>query len=200
MKRRVSICAWIALAACGGDKSDDSAKPADKPSGGGSATAMRPPDPPRPPPPSSGSGSGSAVASSGSGAGSDHAGAGSGSGSASSFDFDKLSRDDKVAFMKEKVVPAMKKAFQDYDAKKYANFGCKTCHGKDPLKTKYKMPNPTLPKLDFAAMRAGKGDPKVLAFMKDTVMPQMAELLQQPVHSPANPNGFGCLECHVEKK
>ena len=33
-------------------------------------------------------------------------------------------------------------------------FDCKTCHGKDAQKNKFKMPNATLPKLDFAALQA----------------------------------------------
>lgn len=156
-----------------------------------------------------GSGSGSAMAA-GSGAGSGSAmaagsGAGSGSGEAneakgSGFDFDKLSQDEKMEFMKTKVVPVMKKEFQAFDAKRYANFGCKTCHGKDPKKTKYKMPNPELPKLDFAALKAGKQKPKVAEFMGKVVKPKMAEILQQPEYTEQNPKGFGCLECHEQKK
>jgi hypothetical protein len=176
---------------------------------GGSAT---PTDKTTPPPAGSGSAAGSGGAMTGSGGGSgggssamagsgagSAAGSGAGSGSAA-FDFDKLTHEEKIDFMKKQVVPTMKPLFQDFDKKKYANFGCKTCHGKDPQKAKYKMPNPELPKLDFAALKAGKQAPKVAKFMGDVVKPQMAKILQQSEYSESNPTGFGCLECHQAKK
>src|SRR5215204_2805298 len=42
---------------------------------------------------------------------------------------DSMSDKQKAEFMKKKVVPAMSKTFQEFDGKKYADFGCKTCHG-----------------------------------------------------------------------
>ena len=156
-------------------------------------------------------GSGAAAGSAGSGAaagsaGSDAAaGSGSSAGAASgepappAFDFDKLNHQAKLDFMRKKVMPPMKRAFQEFDAKKFAGFNCKTCHGKDPRATKYKMPNPELPKLDFAALKAGK-HPKMAEFMNKVVKPEMAKLLQQPEYTEANPKGFGCLECHEVKK
>ncbi len=102
--------------------------------------------------------------------------------------------------MKTKVVPTMKPLFQAFDAKKYAKFGCKTCHGKDAKATKFKMPNPSLPKLDFVALKAGKQAPKVAEWMGKVVKPEMAKLLQVPEYTEQNPKGFGCLECHQQKK
>ncbi len=102
--------------------------------------------------------------------------------------------------MKKQVVPRMKRLFQEFDGAKFKTFGCKTCHGKDPQGSKYKMPNPELPKLDFAALKAGKQEPKMAEFMAKTVKPEMAKLLQQPESSDTNPDGFGCLECHDAKK
>ncbi|MEO8549956.1 MAG: hypothetical protein ABI678_08275 [Kofleriaceae bacterium] len=147
-----------------------------------------------------GSDMGSAMAGSGS-AGSAVAMAGSGEGSGSAaWDFDKLTHEEQADFMKKHVVPTMKPLFQKFDAKHYANFGCKTCHGKDPQKAKFKMPSPDLPKLDFAALKAGKQKPKVAEFMGKVVKPEMAHMLNQPEYSEENPKGFGCLECHEAKK
>jgi len=144
----------------------------------------------------SGSGSGSATA-----AGSDSgSGSAAGAGSEEKTEFDKLTHDQKADFMKKNVVPPMKAAFQKFDAKKYANFGCKTCHGKDPKATKWKMPNPKLPKLDFAALDAGKQEPKAAEFMAKVVKPQMAKILGENELDEAHPDGFGCLECHEKKK
>ncbi len=157
-----------------------------------------------------GPGSGSAMAGSGSDAGSGSAvaagsGAGSGSGSAAPVTgmdrFDKLSKDDKIAFMKAKVMPPMKTAFQTFDKEKFAKFNCKTCHGKSADKGgDFKMPNPDIEPLDFAALKAGKQKPKFAEFMAKIVTPQMAAIFEMPMHSEKAPNGFGCLECHTQKK
>jgi hypothetical protein len=152
------------------------------------------------PPTGSAAGSGSAVAMAGSGAGSADKG-GTGSGSAT-WDFDKLTHEEQTDYMKKQVVPTMKPLFQKFDAKHYANFGCKTCHGKDPKAAKFKMPTPDLPKLDFAALKAGKQKPKVAKWMGEVVEPEMAKLLQKPVYNPEkpDPSQFGCLGCHEQKK
>ncbi|MBA3538134.1 MAG: hypothetical protein H0T79_00760, partial [Deltaproteobacteria bacterium] len=121
-------------------------------------------------------------------------------GSAAAVPFDKLDHDGKVAFMKKNVMPAMRKAFQNFDAKEFAKFTCKTCHGKDPEKTKYEMPNPELDKLDFAAIKAGKQEPKMAEFMAKVVKPEMAKILGEAEMTETNPKGFGCLHCHEMKK
>jgi hypothetical protein len=114
-------------------------------------------------------------------------------------DFDKLSHDDKVKVMKTKVVPQMKAAFQAFDPQHYAKFNCESCHGPHAKDKHFKMPNPDLPKLDFAALQAGKQKPEIAKFMAETVKPQMAKLLGHPEMTKDNPNGFGCLGCHVQK-
>lgn len=165
------------------------------PSSGTAAGSTTPPPPPppaidaaAPPPPSPVDAASAAVA--------DDAGAARpGAGAA----FDDLSDDDKAKFMRAKVVPAMKAAFQKFDVKEFGKFNCKTCHGKGAITKEYDMPNPDLPELDFAELKAGKHG-AMARFMKDVVTPGMAELLGQPERSPTDPDGFGCLECHVEKK
>jgi hypothetical protein len=171
---------------------------------------------PPPPPPvtadaaDTAAGSGSDRGGAGSAAGSDTGGDGSaatgsdaGSGSAvaaNDFDFEKLSKDEKVKFMKQKVMPTMKPLFQKFDPKEFKNVTCKTCHGKDPQGSKYKMPTADLPKLDFDAIKAGKEDPKVVEFMSKVVKPEMAKLLNKPEMTETVQNGFGCLDCHEMKK
>ena len=145
---------------------------------------------------SAGSAMGSATAGSGMAMGSD---AGSGAGS-DSFNWEAMTHEQRMDYMKKTVVPTMKPLFQQFDAKHYANFNCKTCHGKDPKGSKYKMPNGDLPKLDFAALKAGKQKPQIAKWMGEVVKPQMAKLMHEPEYSESNPKGFGCLECHMEKK
>jgi hypothetical protein len=114
--------------------------------------------------------------------------------------FDDLSKEDKIKFMKQKVMPAMRPVFQKFDAKEFGTFTCKTCHGKDPQGSKYKMPSKDLPALDFDALKAGKEDPKMVEFMSKVVKPEMAKLLNEPEMTETNPKGFGCLACHQLKK
>jgi hypothetical protein len=110
-------------------------------------------------------------------------------------EFDKLDHDQQIEFMKQKVVPAMEPLFKQHDAKKYAEFGCKTCHGDQATEGHFDMPNAGLPKLDFADMSKFKKDD--LEWMGKEIKPAMAKLLKQPEYTPENPKGFGCLECHT---
>lgn len=109
--------------------------------------------------------------------------------------FDQLDQDQRAQFMKEKVVPAMKPVFQNHDAKAYADFGCKTCHGKEAEKGHFDMPNPELPKIGKSTDWS-KFKKEDIEWMKNDVKPTMAKILQQPEWSPENPKGFGCVECH----
>jgi hypothetical protein len=107
---------------------------------------------------------------------------------------DDMPTKDKAAFMKAKVVPAMSKTFQAYDAKKYADFGCKTCHG-PAMKPK---PSEFLPELHMKAGKLAEADtnPDIVKFMHEHVMPDMAGVFGKPPYDPATNSGFGCAGCH----
>src|SRR4051812_3116490 len=47
----------------------------------------------------------------------------------------------KKAYMKSAVTPTMKPIFQAFDAKVFKTFSCDTCHGKDGVERKFKMPS-----------------------------------------------------------
>jgi hypothetical protein len=107
---------------------------------------------------------------------------------------DSMSDKEKGIFMKKKVVPPMAKTFQEYDSAKYADFGCKTCHG-----PAFK-PHPVdfLPELhmkDGKLVEAEK-EPKMAEFMSQKVSPQMAEIFGKKPFDPATGEGFGCNGCH----
>ncbi|HEU4729905.1 MAG TPA: hypothetical protein VFT22_18540 [Kofleriaceae bacterium] len=111
--------------------------------------------------------------------------------------FDQLDQDQRKEFMKQKVVPQMKVIFQNHDAKDFAGFGCKTCHGEEAKDGHFDMPNPKLPKLNFKDMsKYKKAD---LEWMNKEVEPTMAKILGMPVYSKENPKGFGCLNCHTQE-
>lgn len=109
--------------------------------------------------------------------------------------FDKLDHDQRIAFMKQKVMPAMKPLFQNHDPKNFAGFGCVTCHGEQAKEGHFDMPNPKLPKLNFNDMSKFKKED--LEWMNKQVEPTMAKVLDQPLYSKENPKGFGCLACHT---
>lgn len=112
-------------------------------------------------------------------------------------EFDKLDHDQRIQFMKTKVVPTMEPLFKQHDPKKFADFGCKTCHGEGADKGEYDMPNPALPKLNFNDMSEFKKED--IEWMGKDIKPTMAKLLKQPEMTKENPKGFGCLECHHTK-
>jgi hypothetical protein len=110
-----------------------------------------------------------------------------------------MSHDERLALMKTAVMPQMKKAFQDFDAKEFAEFSCVTCHGPGIKQHKFDMPNPKLPKLDAKGgfKKEAAKHPKTLQFMEHVVEPQMAQILGLPTWEPSNPSGFGCGGCHT---
>lgn len=107
---------------------------------------------------------------------------------------DSMSDKQKADFMKKKVVPAMAKTFQEFDAKKYADFGCKTCHG-----PQFK-PHPVdfLPELHVKGEKLVEADehPEMAKFMGEKVSPQMAEIFGKKPFDPQTKEGFGCGGCH----
>lgn len=114
--------------------------------------------------------------------------------------FDQLDHEQRAQFMKEKVVPAFEPIFKQHDAAKFAEFGCKTCHGPGADKGEFDMPNAGLPVLNFADMSKYKKED--LEWMGKEVKPAMAKLLQQPEFEPEHPDpkAFGCLGCHTQAK
>lgn len=109
--------------------------------------------------------------------------------------FDQLDHDQQIEFMKTKVMPTMGPIFKNHDAKEFAEFGCKTCHGPGAEKGEFVMPNSDLPVLDFKD--TSKYEKADLEWMSNEVKPTMAKLLGEPEYSQENPTGFGCGNCHT---
>ena len=99
-----------------------------------------------------------------------------------------------MAFMKKNIVPAMAPVFQGHDAKRYADFGCATCHG-----PAYKDPHEFLPHLTLkdGNLTAFKEKPEIAKFMAESVTPKMAAAMGLPHYDPATHQGFGCGGCHT---
>jgi hypothetical protein len=113
--------------------------------------------------------------------------------------FDDMSHEQKMALMKDVVLPKATGLLQEVDPKKFADVKCATCHGPGVKDNKYDMPNAKLPKLDstdsFAKHK--KKSEKMLAMMMEKFTPAIAEAIGEPLWSPETPNGFGCGKCHT---
>lgn len=107
---------------------------------------------------------------------------------------DSMPTKEKGIFMKKKVMPAMTKIFQDHDAKEFADFSCKTCHGPS-MKPK---PSEFLPTLHVKGGKMAEAEehPEMAKFMHDSVTPAMAQLFGKKPYDPATKEGFGCGGCH----
>jgi cytochrome c553 len=97
------------------------------------------------------------------------------------------------------VLPRMKASFQQFDAERFADFSCGTCHGAGAEDGSFEMPNPGLPRLDPSGLykKHRKATPEIADFMWKEVEPEMAELLGLPRYSFVKKSGFGCANCHL---
>jgi cytochrome c553 len=121
----------------------------------------------------------------------------------SKIDWEKMSASQRKKYMKTTVLPEMKKLFVAFD-KKYKDMSCGTCHGGNAAETKFKMPNPELPKLPAPTDRQGfmalqQKKPEATKFMGTQVKPAIAALLNIDEWSMTNPKGFGCYGCHTQE-
>ena len=116
-----------------------------------------------------------------------------------------LPKEQRGKYMATVVVPRMREVFRAYDANEFAEFGCKTCHGKSARERGFEMPNPELPELPSTQEEFGKlmkDNPEWVKFMAEKVTPEMATLLGAQPFEPKNPQpgAFGCGNCHTSKK
>jgi hypothetical protein len=119
--------------------------------------------------------------------------------------WDAMSHDQRRSYMKETVYPAMKAEFAKFDPKEFGDIKCGTCHGAGAKDKTFKMPNPKLPKLPAPGDEAGwkkqqAKEPEAMKFMKEVVVPKMAQMLGEKPYDPATREGFGCFRCHTTKQ
>jgi hypothetical protein len=116
-----------------------------------------------------------------------------------------MTKEQRGKFMKDVVMPKMKPVFTAFDAKEFAKFECKTCHGDGVADRSFKMPSPStgeLPTTQEGFADLMKDKPEWVKFMGEQVKPQMAALLGIEEYNPQapKPGTFGCYNCHVAEK
>jgi hypothetical protein len=111
------------------------------------------------------------------------------------------SHEQRAAYMKSTVLPEEKPLFAAYDPGRFADLGCKSCHGAAAEANDWKMPNPALPKIEPGKIiELARANPEVYLFMEGTVVPRTARLLGVPVWDHSTKTGFGCFNCHTRPK
>jgi hypothetical protein len=112
-----------------------------------------------------------------------------------------MNADQRKEYMKTVVFPNMKTDFTAFNAKRYAEMNCVTCHGDGAKDGSFKMPNPQLPKLpgDEAGFKSlMEKKPDVTKFMGGKVVPNMASMFHEAPFNPQTHEGFGCFRCHTK--
>lgn len=106
-------------------------------------------------------------------------------------------REQRMDWMGLEVFPKMRAAFVEYDAERFSDFKCQTCHGDDMEIVDFAMPGVSfaLSGEDTLA-QARDYDAKMTEFMVNEVVPQVARLLDMKPYDPETNTGFGCFGCH----
>jgi hypothetical protein len=112
-------------------------------------------------------------------------------------EWETWTHEQKVAYMKDAVLPTEAPLFREYSSDRFAELTCRSCHGAGADDGTYAMPNPALPKIAPGRILAmQKTNPRVFRFMYDVVTPRTAALLNEPEWSHKTMSGFGCFKCH----
>lgn len=114
-----------------------------------------------------------------------------------------MNLDQRMEFMKREVMPKSKAIFVAFDATKYKDMNCMTCHGDGAADGSYEMPDAkikALPATGEAYMAWIAKDPEAARYtkmMSEELVPLMANLLGEEAYDPKTRTGeFSCPECH----
>jgi hypothetical protein len=108
--------------------------------------------------------------------------------------FSAMSQAQRLEHMKTVIRPRMAQVFQEHDAAKYADFGCRTCHGPNDDDPHAVLPVLTLSNGGYKKLLDEK-TAKML-FMREKVTPTMVAAMGEPPFDMATRKGFGCSGCH----
>jgi hypothetical protein len=106
-------------------------------------------------------------------------------------------REQRMDWMGTVVFPKMRAAFKELDSQRYADFSCQSCHGERMEMDDFKMPSNlyALSRKDTLE-KARSYDAKTTEFMLETVVPEMAKLLDTEPYDREKKAGLSCFACH----
>jgi len=99
----------------------------------------------------------------------------------------KLTFEERHSVMTFKVLPNMARTWRDFKHTQDPEMTCRTCHGQDAEAVNYRMPNPSLTKIDAKIDPAHPPTSETATFMKTKMVPEVSELVGADV---------GCNTCH----
>ena len=112
----------------------------------------------------------------------------------------ELSMDERRAHMARHVVPVMTELFAGYDAERFPDVSCETCHGSGAAERAFAMPNPDLlalyPTGSIGQYRMVETYPLGVRFMFSEVVPAMRTMVGASEYDAATGEGFSCFACH----
>ncbi|GAB5547948.1 MAG: hypothetical protein SangKO_077080 [Sandaracinaceae bacterium] len=114
--------------------------------------------------------------------------------------WDEMDHEAQARWMMAEVVPRMGERFQAFDAERYADFGCPTCHGPNPRENGFDMPSAALPALPATGTpeqhQMVRDYPEMVRFMFNDVLPTMQTLVGGADFDEETGEGFSCYSCH----
>lgn len=109
----------------------------------------------------------------------------------------QMDHEQRETYMQETVTPQMRQLFQEFDAERYAEFNCATCHGENMQDVNFEMPNTLAPLVEAEIPAMFQSEEAMPIFMTQRVFPRMVQLLDAEPYDPQTHQGFGCLGCHA---
>ena len=107
---------------------------------------------------------------------------------------------ERIEYMEYIVEPSMRELFQEFDGELYADFGCETCHGEDPVDAEFEMPSGVLEPLSIAEINglSTHPDPDIRRYsdFMGELKATMAPLIGQ---EPFPEGDFSCFDCHEQE-
>jgi len=92
--------------------------------------------------------------------------------------WEEMSFEERKKFMRELVVPTVAPMFHDFDAKRFAAVGCKTCHGSGAQAGDFALPNADVPALSSEKLKNPSEEIKpIMEFMRNVLKPAVSDLL-----------------------
>ncbi len=114
----------------------------------------------------------------------------------------EMDRDARRAHMVQHVLPAATDLFTGWNAERYGDFSCATCHGADASTRDFAMPNPALitlyPTDTLGQQQVLAQHTEACTFMYSRLVPAVSTLLGASEYDPTTHEGFTCFSCHPQ--